>query len=193
MLEFKTAVIVGSLRKESFNLKLAKSLIKLGAGQFRGAISHIDDLPLYNQDLDGNFPASAQRFKEEIKAADAVLFVTPEYNRSVPGVLKNAIDWASRPYGTSAWAKKPVAIAGTSPSATGTAVSQSTLRSILVYLEMAVMGQPEVYLQFKDGLIDIDGNITNDKTREFLANFVRQFSEWVKRVKEEKNGTQQAA
>ncbi len=179
--EFKTAFIVGSLRQDSYNLKLAKALIRLGQGKFQSNIVRIDDLPLYNQDLEKDFPAPVLRMKGEIDGADAVLIVTPEYNRSFPGVLKNAIDWASRPYGKNSFAKKPGALAGASMGAIGTACAQRALWPILGYLDMALMGQPEVYIHFKDNLIDNDGNITVDATKTFLASFVDKFAAHVQR------------
>ncbi|HUY68621.1 MAG TPA: NADPH-dependent FMN reductase [Alphaproteobacteria bacterium] len=179
MSDIEVAVIVGSLRKESNNLKLAKALIKLGADFWRGQILRIDDLPLFNQDLEKDFPAPARRFKDEIEKANAVLLVTPEYNRSISGVLKNAIDWASRPYGKNSFAGKPCAIAGASPGSTGTACAQHDLRAILGCLDLRLMGQPELYLQFKDGLIDADGNIADDGTRAFLQKFVGKFIAWI--------------
>jgi chromate reductase len=181
MTKFKIAVMVGSLRKESFNLMLAKALMKLGQDRFEPHFLQIGDLPLYNQDLDSNFPQQASRLKQEILEADAVLFVTPEYNRSLPGVMKNAIDWASRPYGKNAFAGKPTAICGTSPGAIGTACAQQNLRAILGYLDTVLMGGPEVYLQFKDGMIDAEGNISNDSTKKFLQAFVDKFAAWVER------------
>ncbi|PIZ04825.1 MAG: NADPH-dependent FMN reductase [Gammaproteobacteria bacterium CG_4_10_14_0_8_um_filter_38_16] len=179
MKKFKVAIIVGSLRKDSHNLKLAKSISKLGADKLDAHISVIADLPLYNQDLDNQFPIQAVRLKKEIENADAVLFVTPEYNRSVPGVLKNAIDWASRPYGKNSFVKKPAALCGVSVGAIGTACAQNSLKHILSYLDIALMGQPEVYLQFKDNLIDFDGNITDPGTEKFLQGFVNQFVSWI--------------
>lgn len=182
----KVAVIVGSLRKDSSNLKLAKALIALGKGKFEAQISNIGDLPLFNEDLEKDVPASVTRLKNEINGADAVLFVTPEYNRSMPGPLKNAIDWASRPYGKNSFAGKPGAMVGTSPGAIGTAVSQHNLKGTLSYLDVTMMGQPEIYLQFKPGLIDDQGNITNEDTKKFLAHFVESFSNWAKHHQHEK-------
>lgn len=176
---FKVAIVVGSIRKESMNLKLAKALAKLGQGEFQASFVSISDLPLFNQDLESNLPAPVTKFKSEIEAADAVLFVTPEYNRSVPGVLKNAIDWGSRPYGKSSWAGKVAAIAGASPGAVGAAVSQNHLRSIVGgFLDMKLLGQPEVYFQFKEGSIAEDGTIADDNTRKFLQGFVDRFTAW---------------
>jgi len=181
MSKYIVAVIVGSLRKESFNLKLAKALAALGKDKLDMRILQIGDLPLFSQDLEPSFPAQATRLKNEILAADAVLFVTPEYNRSIPGVLKNAIDWASRPYGQNAFAGKPAAMCGTSPGAAGTACAQQHLKAILGYLDVTLMGQPEVYLQFKDGLIDDNGTVTNEGTQKFLKGFVDKFAVWIER------------
>ena len=177
--KYTVAVLVGSLRQESFNLKLARALAKLGEDKFDMKFTQIGDLPLYNQDLETSFPAPASRLKNDIINADAVLFVTPEYNRSLPGVLKNAIDWASRPYGKNAFAGKPVAICGTSPGATGTACSQNHLRPVLMYLDVVLMGQPELYLQFRDNLIDSEGNVSNEGTRQFLQKFIDRYAQWV--------------
>ena len=181
MAKFTVAVIVGSLRRESYNLKLAKAISKLGKNKFETTFLEIGDLPLYNQDLEASFPAQATRFKNEIMAADAVLFVTPEYNRGMPGPLKNAIDWASRPYGKNAFAGKPAGICGASPGAAGTAVSQHNLRPTLGYLDVILMGQPELYMQFKEGMIDADGAIGNPDTQKFLQNFTDKFAAWVER------------
>lgn len=173
----KIAVVVGSLRKDSTNKKFAQALGKLAAGKMEFHFVEIGELPLFNQDLEANVPASVTKFKTEIESADGVLFVTPEYNRSIPGVLKNAIDWGSRPYGKSSWSAKPAAIAGTSPGAIGTAVAQTHLRSITSgFLDMPTMGQPEMYFQWKDGLIDDNGNITNEGTQKFLQSFVDKFA-----------------
>lgn len=177
---FTVAVVVGSLRKESYNLKLARALEKLSAGKMKFNFVSIGDLPLFNQDMESNRPDSVLKLKKDIESADAVLFVTAEYNRSVPGVLKNAIDWASRPYGQSSWARKPAAICGASPGAIGSALAQQHLHAITGgYLDMNVMGQPEVYLAFKEGLIDSDGNVTNDDTKKFLQGFVDRFAAFI--------------
>jgi len=169
------AVLVGSLRTGSHNQPLAHALEKLAAGKARFEYVQIGDLPLYNQDFDKDYPAEGLRLKEQIKKADAVLFVTPEYNRSVPGVLKNAIDLGSRPYGHSAFAGKPAAVIGASIGAIGTALAQQHLRNILAYLDMPVLGQPEAFLHFKEGLIDEAGTISNAGTQEFLQGFVDRF------------------
>jgi chromate reductase len=179
------AVLIGSLRKESFNRRLALAVEKLAPPSWRFEPLRIDDLPLYNQDNDADPPAQVQRLKREVEAADAVLFVTPEYNRSIPGVLKNAIDIASRPYGKNSFAGKPGGIIGASIGATGTAVAQQHLRGILGYLDVATLGQPEVYVHFKEGLIDDQGQVTSDGTRKFLQGWVDRYVAWVNRLRAE--------
>jgi len=180
MSQFKIAVVVGSIRKESFNARLAEGLSRLAPSSFTFSKLRIDDLPLYNQDDDGNQAEAVKRLKSEIAAADAVLFVTPEYNRSMPGVLKNAIDHASRPYGQSAWAGKPAGVIGASIGSIGTALSQQHLRNVLAYLDMPTMGQPEAFIQVKDGLFDDNGDI-GAGSREFLQNWVNAFTAFVER------------
>ena len=175
----KVAVFVGSLRKDSFNRQLARALERLGEDRLEFSRVDIGRLPLYNQDHDGDYPAEGRALKEQVRAADAVLFVTPEYNRSIPGVLKNAIDLGSRPYGDSAFAGLPAAVIGTSPGAIGTAMAQQHLRNVLSYLDMAVLPQPEAYIQFEEGLFDEDGKVTRQDTREFLEDFVDRFVEWI--------------
>lgn len=178
------AVLIGSLRKDSFNRRLARAVEKLAPSSWRFEHLRIDDLPLYNQDNDASPPEQAARLKREVEAADAVLFVTPEYNRSIPGVLKNAIDTASRPYGKNSFAGKPGGIIGASVGATGTAVAQQHLRGILGYLDVATLGQPEVYIHFKEGLIDEQGQVTSDGTRKFLQGWVDRYVAWVNRLRE---------
>ncbi len=178
MAKFKVAIIVGSLRRDSINLKLGKAIAKLGQDKFETKFLSID-LPLFNQDMEANFPEAVTIMKNGISEADAVLVVTPEYNRSVPGPLKNAIDWCSRPYGNNSFAKKPVAVCGASLGAIGTACSQAILKSTLSHLDTVLMGQPELYLHFTDSLIDSDGNIANENTQKFLQKFVDGFSAWV--------------
>lgn len=180
---YKVAMIVGSLRKESFNKKLAHALIKLEHPELDFLLVKIDDIPLYNQDLDTNLPASVVRFKKEIAEADAVLFVTPEYNRSIPGVLKNIIDWGTRPYGQNVWAGKPMTAAGTSPGAIGTAVAQSHLRSIMVAEDGIYFGLPEVYLVYSEGLIDSNFVVTVESTRKVLQKFLDKFALNIKKYK----------
>ncbi len=176
---YNIAVIVGSLRKESFNKKLALALDKLKHTQLQLTLTKIDDIPLYNQDLDQDLPAAVVRLKNEISVADAVLFVTPEYNRSIPGVLKNIIDWGTRPYGQNSWANKPTAIIGASPGSVATAVAQSHLRSIMVAIDAILLGQPEVYILYKDGLIDDDFNFTVENTQKFMQGFLDRFNQWI--------------
>lgn len=181
MSKTKVAVFVGSLRKDSFNRKLAKAVEKLAPDDFEFTHVRIDDLPLYNQDFDESYPAEAARLKKDVEAADAVLFVTPEYNRAMPGVLKNAIDIGSRPWGTNSFAGKPAGVLGISIGAIGTALAQQHLRNTMAYLDMPTLGQPEVFMQMKDGLLDDDGNIGNDDTRKFLQGFVDKYVAWVKK------------
>lgn len=183
MKKYNVTVLVGSLRKDSHNLKLAKAIGKLARDQFNLNIATIADLPLYNQDLDNTLPVQVARIKLDIEKADAILFVTPEYNRSVPGVLKNAIDWASRPYGKNSFAKKPAALCGVSVGAIGSACAQNALKPILVYLDMLLMGQPEVYIQFKENSIDTDGKINDTALQKFLQSFVEQFIAWIEKQK----------
>lgn len=174
-------VVVGSLRKESINRKLANALMKFGPSDFTFKDLRIGDLPLYNQDDDTSQAAEVQRLKSELRAVDAVIFVTAEYNRSIPGVLKNAIDHASRPYGQSAWAGKPAGIVGASIGVISTAVAQLHLRTILAYLDMPTLAQPEVYLHVKDGFFDEAGNIANAGTRKFLHGWMDKYVAWVKK------------
>ena len=175
------AVLVGSNRRESINRKLAQALIKLGADKFDARIVRIDDLPIYNQDNEGNLPAEVSRFKDEITRADGVLFVTPEHNRSVPTVLKNAIDWGARPFGTSVWPNKPGFITGTSPGAIGTALVQANLRTVMLGLGMTLLGG-ESYVQFKPNLVDDQGNISDENTKKFLQGFVDRFATLVEKL-----------
>ena len=180
MSQYQIAVIVGSLRKDSFNRKLASALAKLAPPEFSFKQLQISDLPPYNQDDDANQAESVKRLKAEITAAQGILFVTPEYNRSIPGVLKNAIDHASRPYGQSAWAGKPAGVLGTSVGAHGTAMAQQHLRNILAYLDMPTLGQPEAFIQVRDGLFDQTGDIA-EGSRKLLQNWMDQYVAWVKK------------
>jgi chromate reductase len=179
MNNYNIAVIVGSLRKESFNRKLADALAKLASAEFAFKQAPIGDLPLYNQDDDANPAASVQRLKNDIKSAQGVLFVTPEYNRSIPGVLKNALDHGARPYGQSVWTGKPAGVIGVSVGAIGTALAQQHLRNILAYLDMPTLGQPEAFIQAKEGLFDEAGNI-GAGSRQFLQNWMDRYGAWVK-------------
>ena len=174
----KIAIIVGSLRRDSFNSQLANALTKLAPPDFTFSFIEIGDLPLYNQDDDANQAPQVQRLKAEIVAADGLIFVTPEYNRSIPGVLKNAIDQASRPYGQSAWAGKPAGVIGISVGAIGTALAQQHLRNILAYLDVPTLGQPEAFLQMKDGLFDADGSI-GAGSHQFLQGWMDRYVAWV--------------
>lgn len=177
---YQIAVIVGSLRKESFNRKLADAVIKLAPAEFSFKQLKIDDLPLYNQDDDGNQAEPVKRLKNEIKAAQGLLFVTPEYNRSIPGVLKNAIDHASRPYGQNAWAGKPAGVLGASIGAIGTAIAQQHLRNVLAYLDVPALGQPEAFIQVREGLFDEDGNI-GAASKDFLQDWMDRYVAWVEK------------
>lgn len=179
MKQYNIAVIVGSLREDSFNRKLAHALSKLAPPEFAFQQVEIGDLPLYNQDDDANQAASVRRMKGEIAAAQGVLFVTPEYNRSIPGVLKNAIDHSSRPYGESVWGGKPAAVLGVSVGAIGTALAQQHLRNITAYLDMPTLGQPEVFLQAKDDLFDHTGGI-GAASKDFLQSWMNAYVAWVK-------------
>jgi len=175
----KIAVVVGSIRKESINRKLAKALIKLAPKDLECELVRIDDLPVFNQDHDQDPPQQVARVKAQIVAANAILFVTPEHNRSLPTALKNVLDWVSRPYGKNLWAGKPAGVAGASVGAVGTAVAQAHLRAVLGYLDVPTLGQPEVYVQFTKDLIDDDGNVSNDGTRTFLQSFVDRYAAWI--------------
>lgn len=178
----KVAVLVGSLRKASINRRLAKAVERLAPQDFVFEHVRLDDLPLYNQDFDADYPAEAKRLKRQIESADALLFVTPEYNRGVPGVLKNAIDLASRPWGTNSFAGKPGAVIGASIGAIGSALAQQHLRNSLVFLDVATLAQPEVFVQFRDdGPVDSDGQITNGDTRKFLQAFMDRYVAWVRK------------
>lgn len=179
MSQLNIAIVVGSLRKDSFNRQFAQALVKQFPADVKAHFVRIDDLPLYDQDSDSQPPtAPVQRLRSEIAACNGVLFVTPEYNRSIPGVLKNAIDLASRPWGQSKWAGKPAAVCGVSVGAIGTAVAQAHLRSVLSYLAMPEVGQPEMYIQWKDGLVD-NGAI-GAASRELVQKFVDAFVAWVR-------------
>jgi chromate reductase len=179
MSQYPIAVVVGSLRRDSFNRTLATALAKLAPSDFSFEQVRIDDLPLYNQDDDAHQAEPVKRLKAQISAARGVLFVTPEYNRSLPGVLKNAIDHASRPYGQSAWAGKPAGIVGVSVGAVGTAVAQQHLRNVLAYLDCPALGQPECFIEAKEGLFDASGGIGPD-SREFLQGWMDRYVAWVK-------------
>jgi chromate reductase, NAD(P)H dehydrogenase (quinone) len=178
MSRYNIAVLAGSLRRESYNRQLANALATLFSPVFSLRRLEIGDLPLYNQDQDNDQPAPTRRLKSEITAAHGVIFVTPEYNRSVPGVLKNAIDHASRPYGESAWKGKPAGVLGVSVGAAGTSMAQQHLRNMLAYLDMPTLGQPEIFMQVREGMF-ANGAIANADTRAFLQSWVDAYSAWV--------------
>ena len=180
MTRYQIAVVVGSLRKESFNRKLANAIAKLAPPDFSFKQVQIGDLPLYNQDDDASPADPVKRLKREITASQGLLFVTAEYNRSIPGVLKNAIDHASRPYGQSAWAGKPAGVAGVSIGAIGTSLAQQHLRNVLAYLDVPTLGQPEMFLQAKDDLFDADGGI-GPASKKFLQSWMDRYVAWVKK------------
>jgi chromate reductase len=179
MTQKKIAVFVGSLRKESFNRKMAKALMALAPESLKLEIIEIGGLPLYDQDLDDNPPAVWTEFRERLMKFDGVLFVTPEYNRSVPAVLKNAIDVGSRPYGKSVWDGKPGAVMSVSPGAIGGFGANHHLRQSLVFLNVPTMQQPEAYVGNAANLFDESGNLANDSIKEFAAKYIHAFAAWV--------------
>jgi chromate reductase, NAD(P)H dehydrogenase (quinone) len=181
MSQYPVLVVVGSLRRDSFNRALANAVVRMGPPEFSFTQARIDDLPLYNQDDDSSPAASVTRLKGEIKAAKGVLFVTPEYNRSVPGVLKNALDHASRPYGQSAWAGKPAGVIGASIGAPGSSMAQQHLRNMLAYLDMPTLAQPEVFIHVKDGLFDEGGEIVNAESKAFLQSWMNKYVAWIRK------------
>lgn len=180
MSQYPIAVVIGSLRRDSLNRKLATAIAKLAPPEFSFNQVEIGDLPLYNQDDDANQAESVKRLKSEITAARGLLFVTAEYNRSIPGVLKNAIDHASRPYGESVWAGKPAGVLGVSIGAIGTAVAQQHLRNSLAFLDVPTLGQPEIFIQAREGLFDPSGSIGAD-SRKFLQDWMDRYVAWVKK------------
>jgi chromate reductase len=179
MSSIQIAVIVGSLRRESFNRQLATAITALAPADFSFKPLEIGDLPLYNQDDDAHPAASVLRLKAEIAASQGLLFFTPEYNRSMPGVLKNAIDHASRPYGHSAWAGKPAGVLGVSVGATGTALAQQHLRNVLAYLDVPTLGQTEAFIQSKPELFDASGGI-GAASKAFMQDWMDRYVAWVR-------------
>ena len=179
---FKVGYFVGSLSSTSINRKLAKALVRLAHHGFEMNEIPFRDLPLYSADYDADYPPVARQFKKAIADADALLFITPEYNRAIPGGLKNAIDWASRPWGQNSFTRKPSAIIGASTGAIGTAVAQQNLRSILSFCNSPQMNAIEAYIHFTPDLITDDGTVTNESTKDFLANYMAEFHQFVARV-----------
>ena len=182
MTKYKVGYLIGSLATGSINRKLAKALIQLAPENLSFTEIIFKDLPLYSYDYDADFPPVARKFKDAIKPVDAVLFVTPEYNRSIPGGLKNAIDWASRPYGTNSFTRKPSAVIGASPGAIGTAVAQQSLRSVLSFCNSPQMNAPEAYIHFTPGLITDAGEVTDKSTEQFLRQYMVEFHAFIARV-----------
>ena len=180
MRQYKIAVVIGSLRKDSFNRKMADAIEKLAPAEFTFQKVRIDDLPLYNQDEDTHQAESVKRMKDEIKNAQGLLFITPEYNRSIPGVLKNAIDHASRPPGQNAWGGKPAGILGVSTGVIGTAMAQQHLRNVLSALNVRTLAQPDAFIQAKDGLFDKSGGI-GPESEPFLQKWMDRYAAWVKK------------
>jgi chromate reductase len=179
---FTVGYFVGSLSRASLNRLLSKALIRLAPPALHMVEIPFKDLPLYSPDYEADYPAVAQALKGAIAAADAVLFITPEYNRSIPGGLKNAIDWASRPYGKNSFARKPSAVIGASPGSLGTAIAQQHLRSLLGYCNSPQMNSPEAYIQFTPGLITDDGQVTTPSTEQFLRAYMNEFHAFIQRV-----------
>ena len=182
MTTFQVGYLIGSLSSTSINRLLSKALIRLAPEQLAFKEIPFRELPMYSQDYDADFPQAARAFKQAIAGVDALLFVTPEYNRSIPGALKNAIDWASRPYGQNAFTHKPSAVIGTSPGAIGTALAQQDLRAVLSFCNAPQMSAPEAYIHFRDGLIKDDGQVTDSSTEQFLRDYMQEFYQFVERV-----------
>jgi chromate reductase, NAD(P)H dehydrogenase (quinone) len=179
--KYQVGYLIGSLAKASINRKLAGALVRLAPADFNMTEIPIRDLPLYSYDFDPDYPAVARRFKAAIEQSDAILFVTPEYNRALPGGLKNAIDWASRPHGKNAFTHKSAAVIGCSTGRIGTAIAQRELHAILNYCDANAMSVPETYIQFSKDLVDSEGNVTDPKIKEILAKFMNAFREHVAR------------
>jgi len=179
---YRVGYLVGSLAKGSINRKLAKALVRLAPAELAMTEVGFGDLPLYSYDYDADFPPAARAFKDALAAQEAFVFVTPEYNRSIHGGLKNAVDWASRPYGQNSFARKPSAVIGTSPGSIGTALAQQSLRGVLAFCNSPMMNAMEAYIQFKPGLITDDGEVTVEATRDFLKGWIDEFAAFVERV-----------
>lgn len=182
MKTYNVGYLIGSLATESINRKLANAMFKLAPEQLKFREISFRDLPLYSYDYDNDYPEAGRNFKKAIESSDAILIVTPEYNRSIPGGLKNAIDWASRPWGTNSFAHIPSGVIGTSPGAIGTAVGQQHLRSILGFLNSPQMNSPEAYIQFKDGFLNEAGEVADPGTAKFLTDYLEEFHQHIARV-----------
>ena len=182
MATYRVGYFVGSLSSTSINRQLAGALVRLAPPELSMTEIPIRDLPLYSQDYDTDYPPAARKLKEAIAGVDAVLFVTPEYNRSIPGGLKNAIDWASRPWGKNSFTRKPSGVIGTSPGAIGTAVAQQSLRGVLCFCNSPLMNNVEAYIQFKPGLITPEGEVTDETTAKFLRNYMTELHAFIVRV-----------
>ncbi|RPF28348.1 NADPH-dependent FMN reductase [Georgenia muralis] len=179
---FTIGYFVGSLATGSINRTLSKALIRLAPEELEFTEIPIKDLPLYSYDYDADFPPEGRALKEAIEASDGILFVSPEYNRSIPGALKNAIDWGSRPWGTNSFARKPTGIIGASPGGIGTAVMQSSMRSVLSFLDAPQLNAPEAYITFKPEVFGDDGEVTDESTAQFLRHYMEEYSAFVQRV-----------
>jgi chromate reductase len=179
---YRVGYIVGSLSRESINRRLSEALIKLAPAEMQLEEISYSGLPLYNRDFDADYPQVARDFKAAVAAMDAILFVTPEYNRSIPGALKNAIDWGSRPWGENVWANRPTAMIGASAGQIGTAVGQQSLRATLAFPNVRQMTSPEAYIHFTEGLVDDDGDVTVESTKEFLRSFMQEFLDFMAKV-----------
>ncbi|WP_120522743.1 NADPH-dependent FMN reductase [Arthrobacter celericrescens] len=182
MATFKIGYLVGSLASNSINRILSKALIKLAPEELEFTEIPIKDLPLYSPDYDADFPPAGRAFKDAVATSDGILFVSPEYNRSIPGALKNAIDWGSRPWGTNSFARKPTGIIGTSPGSIGTAVMQSSMRSVLSFLDAPQLNAPEAYIKFNKDVFAEDGTVSEPHTAELLSHYMEEYSAFVQRV-----------
>lgn len=182
MAQYKIGYFVGSLASGSINRVLAKALVKLAPEELEFTEIPIKDLPLYSYDYDAGFPPEGRALKEAIEAADGILFVSPEYNRSIPGALKNAIDWGSRPWGTNSFARKPTGIIGASPGSIGTAVMQSSMRAVLSFLDAPQLNAPEAYVKYDPAVFGDDGEVKDESTAKFLRHYMDEYAAFVARV-----------
>ena len=182
MAAYTIGYFVGSLARGSINRTLSKALIRLAPEELEFTEIPIRDLPLYNSDFDSDYPPPGRELKRAIEAADGILFVSPEYNRSIPGALKNAIDWGSRPWGTNSFARKPTGIVGASPGGIGTAVMQSSMRSVLSFLDAPQLNSPEAYVRFDPAVFGDDGEVANAETEAFLRHYMEEYAAFVARV-----------